>query len=65
MDASEHDLDAKLYKASGTLLLELQHKLPLLVYNVQRSPRKPRLFVIDQKCSELGILVRFGDAEGD
>ncbi|KIV87718.1 hypothetical protein PV11_03247 [Exophiala sideris] len=57
MDASEHDLDAKLYKASGTLLLELQHKLPLLVYNVKKSPRKPRLFVIDQKCSELGILL--------
>ncbi|KAI1624687.1 armadillo-type protein [Exophiala viscosa] len=57
MDASEHDLDAKLYKASGTLLLELQHKLPSLVYNVKKSPRKPRLFVIDHKCSELAILL--------
>lgn len=57
MDAAEHDLDAKLYKASSTLLLELQHKLPSLVYNVKRSPRKPRLFVIDEKCFELGVLV--------
>ena len=58
MDAAEHDLDAKLYKASGTLLSELQLKLPSLIYNTNASSRRPRLRVIDAKCEELRLLVR-------
>ncbi len=58
MDAAEHDLDAKLYKASGTLLEEIKHKLPLLIYHSKASPRTHRLFVLDPKCQELSLLVR-------
>ncbi|EXJ78754.1 hypothetical protein A1O1_09156 [Capronia coronata CBS 617.96] len=54
MDAAEQDLDVKLYKASGTLLQELGHKLPLLV----NTPKKTRrLRVIDSKCEELRLLL--------
>ncbi|OCT45398.1 putative tubulin-specific chaperone D [Cladophialophora carrionii] len=54
MDASELDLDAKLYKASGTLLAELQHKLPLLLYRGGRAPRK---CVLITKSTELSLLL--------
>jgi hypothetical protein len=54
MDASELELDAKLYKASGTLLSELQHKLPLLLYHHGQAPRSR---VLDTKCAELRLLV--------
>ncbi|KAK5380395.1 hypothetical protein LTR20_007166 [Exophiala xenobiotica] len=57
MDAAEQDLDAKLYKASGTLLEEIKHKLPLLIYHTNRSPRTHRLFVLDPKCQELSLLL--------
>jgi hypothetical protein len=57
MDASEHDLDAKLYKASSTLLSELQHKLPLLLHK-PGTPQAYRLRVLDTKCAELNLLVR-------
>jgi len=55
MDAAEHDLDAKLYKASGILLQELSHKLPLLLFNPGKTRR---LQVLDSKCDELRLLVR-------
>ncbi|EXJ84183.1 hypothetical protein A1O3_04850 [Capronia epimyces CBS 606.96] len=58
MDAAEHDLDAKLYKASSTLLQELGHKLPLLIFN-PRTTR--RLRVLDSKCEELRLLVSLLD----
>jgi hypothetical protein len=57
MDASELELDAKLYKASGTLLSEFQHKLPLLLFHPGTSPQKYRVRVIDSKGVELGLLV--------
>lgn len=57
MDAAEHDLDAKLYKASGTLLPEIQHKLDLLIFRTDKSIHTRRLYVLDPKCAELGILV--------
>ena len=56
MDAAEHDLDAKLYKASGVLLEEIKHKLPLLLCH-PKNPSKPRLRVLDTKCEELRLLV--------
>ncbi|OAP62601.1 hypothetical protein AYL99_01828 [Fonsecaea erecta] len=60
MDAAEHDLDAKLYKASSTLLSEVQHKLPLLLYQHGTGPLKHRLRVLDSKCEELvRLLDRF------
>ncbi|KIW64745.1 hypothetical protein PV04_09656 [Phialophora macrospora] len=54
MDASELELDAKLYKASSTLLSELQHKLPLLLYHHGQAPRR---CVLDRKCAELRLLL--------
>jgi hypothetical protein len=57
MDASEHDLDAWLYKASAELLSELQAKLPSLV----RTPGpndKVRRWVIGSKIYEIDALVR-------
>ncbi|OAG44468.1 hypothetical protein AYO21_01464 [Fonsecaea monophora] len=57
MDAAEHDLDAKLYKASGTLLSELQHKLPLLLCHPVTVPPRRRLRVLDSKCEELNLLL--------
>ena len=57
MDASELDLDAKLYKASSTLLAELQHKLPLLLFHPGKTPQKCRIRVLDSKCAELALLV--------
>ncbi|EHY52837.1 hypothetical protein ABEF95_001024 [Exophiala dermatitidis] len=57
MDATEVELDAKLYKASGALLREIGHKLPLLIFNPKK---KRRLRVIDSKCEELrSLLDRF------
>ncbi|KAL2438353.1 hypothetical protein ABEF95_007533 [Exophiala dermatitidis] len=57
MDATEQELDAKLYKASGALLREIGHKLPLLIFNPKK---KRRLRVIDSKCEELrSLLDRF------
>lgn len=57
MDAAEHDLDAKLYKASAVLLEEIKHKIPLLLSCPQNSRRKLRLQVLDTKCEELRALV--------
>lgn len=54
MDAAEQDLDAKLYKASDTLLQELTHKLPLVILNPSGAPRRR---VLDSKCEELRLLV--------
>ncbi|KIW40175.1 uncharacterized protein PV06_07397 [Exophiala oligosperma] len=60
MDAAEHDLDAKLYKASGNLLQEFKTKLPQLIYHHSRLPQTRRLFVLDSKCEELrSLLDRF------
>jgi hypothetical protein len=53
MDASELELDAKLYKASGTLLKELQAKLPLLLFHPGSVPRRVRSRVLHTKYSEL------------
>ncbi len=58
MDAAEHDLDAKLYKASSVLLQEIQHKLPLLLFKPDGNRATRRLYVLDQKCEELSLLVR-------
>ncbi|EXJ65930.1 uncharacterized protein A1O5_10906 [Cladophialophora psammophila CBS 110553] len=57
MDAAEHDLDAKLYKASGILLSELQHKLPLLLYRPGTTPPRRRRRVLDSKCEDLRHLL--------
>ena len=57
MDASELDLDAKLYKASSTLLSEFQCKLPLLLFHPGATPRRCRARVLDSKCAELVVLV--------
>ncbi len=57
MDASELDLDAKLYKASSTLLPELQQKLSLLLYHPGSGTRRYRTRVLDTKCWELTQLV--------
>lgn len=61
MDASELDLDAKIYKASATLLSELQYKLPLLLYQTKKLPRTLRLRVLDTKCEELRLTVSHSD----
>jgi hypothetical protein len=53
MDASELELDAKLYKASGTLLKELQSKLPLLLFHPASVLRRLRSRVLHTKYSEL------------
>ncbi|KIV93610.1 hypothetical protein PV10_04811 [Exophiala mesophila] len=57
MDAAEQDLDAKLYKASGTLLNEIKFKLPLLLSHPGTKPPKPRLQVLNVKCEELRQLL--------
>ncbi|KAK5060235.1 hypothetical protein LTR84_010120 [Exophiala bonariae] len=57
MDAAEHDLDAKLYKASAVLLEEIKHKVPLLLTSPHKPYRKPRLLVLDTKCNELRALL--------
>ncbi|KIX08563.1 uncharacterized protein Z518_03219 [Rhinocladiella mackenziei CBS 650.93] len=57
MDAAEHDLDAKLYKASGSLLLEIQRKLPLLIFNPLNPSGSPRVCVLDSKCYEVRLLL--------
>ncbi|OQU99977.1 hypothetical protein CLAIMM_05543 [Cladophialophora immunda] len=57
MDAAEHDLDAKLYKASGTLLSELQEKLPLLLFERGTFPPRRRVRVLESKCEELSRLL--------
>lgn len=58
MDAAEQDLDAKLYKASGTLLNEVKFKLSLLLSHPGTHPPKPRLQILNIKCDELRQLVR-------
>lgn len=63
MDVAEHDLDAKLYKASGNLLQEFKTKLPQLIYHHNRTPQTLRLFVLDSKCEELRSLVRNFDGK--
>jgi len=57
MDAAEHDLDAKLYKASAVLLEEIEYKLPLLLFCPHSQRRKPRHQILDSKCEELRLLV--------
>jgi len=57
MDAADADNDAKLYKASGALLQELNYKLPVLVWHPGKSPRQLRQRVLDSKCAELMRLV--------
>jgi hypothetical protein len=56
MDAAEADLDAKLYKASGDIISELQVKLPLLIWH-ERSRQRLRTHVLYSKCEELNTLV--------
>ena len=58
MDAAGDDADAKLYRASGELLLELQAKLPQLVWQHKDGRRKVRLRVLHAKTEELVTLVR-------
>ena len=58
MDAAGDDADAKLYRASGELLLELQAKLPQLVLQHKDGQRKVRLRVLHAKTEELVTLVR-------
>lgn len=57
MDAAEHDLDAKLYKASAVLLEEIKYKVPLLLFRPHTPHRKPRRQILDSKCDELRLLV--------
>lgn len=57
MDAAEADFDAKLYKASGDIIPELQVKLPLLIWHDQQEQRV-RTHVLYSKCEELMQLVR-------
>jgi hypothetical protein len=63
MDAAEADLDAKLYKASGDIIPELQVKLPLLIWHDQ-ARSKVRTHVINAKCEQLKQLVRHFEPEG-
>jgi hypothetical protein len=58
MDAAGDDSDAKLYRASGELLLELQAKLPQLIWHQKDGQRKVRLRVLHAKGEELAALVR-------
>jgi hypothetical protein len=58
MDAAVDDSDAKLYRASGELLPELQAKLPQLVWHHKDGHRKVRLRVLHAKVEELAALVR-------
>ena len=57
MDAVEDASDAKLYRASGELLPELQAKLPQLVYHQKDGQSKLRLRVIHAKAEKLATLV--------
>lgn len=57
MDAAEDASDAKLYRASGELLQELQAKLPQLVWQQKDGRRYLRLRVIHSKTEELATLV--------
>lgn len=57
MDAAEADFDAKLYKASGDIIPELQVKLPQLIWHDQQEKRV-RTHVLYSKCEELMQLVR-------
>ena len=57
MDAAEADFDAKLYKASGDIIPELQVKLPLLIWHGEPGKRV-RTHVLYTKCEELKQLVR-------
>jgi hypothetical protein len=56
MDAAEVDYDAKLYKASGDIIPELQVKLPLLIWHDGRKDRL-RTHLLYTKCAELRNLV--------
>ena len=56
MDAAEADFDAKLYKASGDIIPEVQAKLPLLIWH-DKSRKKIRTHVLFTKCEELKLLV--------
>ena len=57
MDAAEADFDAKLYKASGDLIPELQVKLPLLIWHDGNKRKRLRTHVPYLKSSELAFLV--------
>lgn len=59
MDAAEAELDAKLYKASGDIIPELQVKLPLLIWHATPGKRV-RTHVLYSKCEELKLLVSMG-----
>ncbi|KPI38582.1 Tubulin-specific chaperone D [Cyphellophora attinorum] len=56
MDAAEVDYDAKLYKASGDIIPELQVKLPLLIWHDGNKSRL-RTHVLYTKCAELRNLI--------
>ncbi|ETN42153.1 uncharacterized protein HMPREF1541_04094 [Cyphellophora europaea CBS 101466] len=56
MDAAEADFDAKLYKASGDIIPELQFKLPLLIWH-EGDRQRLRTHVLYTKCEELRILL--------
>lgn len=56
MDAAESDYDAKLYKASGDIIPELQVKLPLLIWHGGDRTRL-RTHVLFTKCEQLKVLV--------
>jgi hypothetical protein len=57
MDTAEADIDAKLYKASGDLIQELQIKLPQLIWHEGKSRSRLRTHVTFGKCEELRSLV--------
>jgi hypothetical protein len=62
MDAAEADFDAKLYKASGDIIPELQVKLPLLIWHDQ-ARSKIRTHVLHAKCEQLKQLVCYRESE--
>lgn len=62
MDATEHDLDARLYKASGDLIPELQAKLPLLIWHDGNERGRPRTHVPYAKAAELSRIVSAGES---
>ena len=57
MDVAEDASDAKLYRASGELLPEIQARLPQLVWRQKDGNRRLRLRVIYTKTEELVTLV--------
>ncbi|RMD45121.1 hypothetical protein DV735_g66, partial [Chaetothyriales sp. CBS 134920] len=57
MDATETDIDARLYKASGDLVSELQTKLPLLVWHDAPGRKRLRTHVPYAKSTSLCLIL--------